>query len=283
MRVTIVGASGFIGRHLAAALRSRGDDVQVSSMRDPQAAARDAASCDVVVNLAGETLAQRWNSAVKKRILESRTTAPSEFFDALASVGQKPKAYVSASAIGIYGTSESETFTENSSPGDDFLADVCLQWERIAQRGREYGMRVACVRCGLVLGRNEGALAKMLPIFKAGTGGRVGSGKQWYSWIHIDDAIGIYLRAIDGLDGAVNATAPNPVRNQEFTEVLARVLHKPAALPAPPFMLKLALGEGAVLVLEGQRVLPERALGAAYSFAFPTLESALRNVLEKSP
>ena len=248
-------------------------------MRDPQAAARDAAGCHVVVNLAGETLAQRWNSAVKKRILESRTTAPSEFFDALASVDQKPNAYVSASAIGIYGTSESETFTENSPPGRDFLADVCKQWESVAQRGREYGLRVACVRCGLVLGSDGGALAKLLPIFKAGTGGRAGSGKQWYSWIHIDDAIGIYLRAIDGLDGAVNATAPNPVRNQKFTEVLARALHKPAALPAPPFMLKLALGEGAVLVLEGQRVLPERAIGAGYSFSFPVLESALENIV----
>ena len=282
MRVTVVGASGFVGGHLTAALRSRGDDVQVASMRDPRAAARDSAGSDIVVNLAGETIAQRWSAGVKERIRESRTTAPSEFFDALADIGEKPSAYVSASAVGYYGTSETETFAETSAPGHDFLAGVCTQWERIAQRGREYGMRVACVRCGLILGSDGGALAKMLPIFRAGTGGRVGSGKQWYSWIHIDDAIGIYLRAIDGLDGAVNATAPNPVRNQEFTEVLARVLHRPAALPAPPFMLKLALGEGAVLLLEGQRVLPERAISAGYSFTFPTLESALGNLLEKS-
>jgi uncharacterized protein (TIGR01777 family) len=140
-------------------------------------------------------------------------------------------------------------------------------------------MRVACVRAGLVLSGDGGALAKLLPIFKTGTGGRVGSGRQWYSWIHITDAVGIYLLALDRIDGAINATAPNPTRNAEFTEALGRALHRPAALPAPPFMLKLALGEGATIVLEGQRVVPARAQAEGYAFSYPDLEGALQQIL----
>lgn len=143
----------------------------------------------------------------------------------------------------------------------------------------DLGMRVGIVRGGLILGKDGGALAKLLPLFKAGTGGRVGSGKQWYSWIHVDDAMGIFLLALDRISGPVNATAPNPVTNQEFTEILAQVLHRPAALPAPAFMLKLALGEGATLVLDGQRVLPQRAQSEGYTFRYPTLQLALTNLL----
>lgn len=279
MRVALLGASGFVGKHLSAALRARGDEVVPASLRDPAAAARTAAGCDAVVNLSGETLAQRWSAGVKQRIFESRTAAPSEFLDEIANHGTKPVAYVSASAIGYYGTSETETYTEQSQPGNDFLANVCLDWERVAQRAAGLGMRVACIRCGLVLGADGGAMAKILPIFKAGTGGRTGSGKQWYSWIHIDDAVGIYLLAIDGVGGALNATAPEPVRNEEFAAQIAHALHKPAVLPAPGFMIKAALGEGAVLLLEGQRVLPERTQAEGYRFKFPALKEALENVV----
>jgi uncharacterized protein len=279
MRVAIFGASGFIGRHLTRALQARGDEVVPSSLRDPRKAAQDAAGCRVAVNLAGESLAQRWNASVKSKILESRTAAPGQFFDRLADIADKPSVYVSASAIGYYGTSESATFTESSPPGHDFLAGVCVEWENVARRAAAYGMRVACVRSGLVLGHDGGALPRLLPVFRAGAGGRVGSGKQWYSWIHIDDVIGIYLRAIDEIEGAINATAPNPVRNEEFTQILAQEVHRPAPLPAPPFMLKLALGEGATLVLEGQRALPKRALDDGYVFRFPALESALEDIV----
>lgn len=279
MKVGVSGASGFIGKHLCAALRARGDEVIELSMREPRAAAEQAARCEAFVNLSGETLSQRWNDRVKREIFRSRTEAPAEFLEALSRFDSKPTMYVSASAIGYYGTSESATFTEVSPPGNDFLANVCIEWERTAHSAQTLGMRVACVRSGLVLAANGGALQKLLPIFKAGTGGRAGSGQQWYSWIHVDDVVGIYLLALDGVDGAVNATAPNPVRNAEFTDRLGRALHRPAALPAPPFMLKLALGEGATLVLDGQRVLPARAQAEGYVFKFPTLETALKNIL----
>ena len=281
MRVAVLGASGFIGKHLSTALRARGDDVVEISLRNPHTAAHASAGCEVVVNLAGEPLAQRWNADVKRRVMESRSAQPAKFFDALAEADSKPNAYVSASAIGYYGSSETATFTEASPPGNDFLADVCVAWERTALRAQDFGMRVAIVRAGLVLGTDGGALAKLLPLFKAGTGGRAGSGAQWYSWIHIDDVVGIYLLAIDRAQGPLNGTAPNPVHNKEFTEVLAHVLHRPAALPAPAFMVKVALGEGAKLVLEGQRVLPERTISEGYTFKYPTLEHALSNLLSR--
>jgi len=279
MRIAVFGASGFIGSHLVAALQARGDDVRAASMREPHAAAVAAGGMDAVVNLAGEPIAQRWNAEVKQRIRESRTTVPSKFFDALAHVEPKPQAYITASAIGYYGTSEDASFTETSPPGMDFLAQVCVEWENVAQRGREYGMRVACVRGGLALGRDGGVFAKILPVFKTGAGGRLGAGKQWYSWIHIDDLTGIYILAIDKLAGAMNGTAPNPVRNKEFTEALGSALHRPAALPVPTFALKMMLGEGADMALQGQRVLPERAQAEGFAFKYPTIESAITNLL----
>jgi len=279
VRVAVLGATGFVGRHLSAALRARGDDVIEASLREPRSAAARVAGADAIVNLAGESLAQRWNAGVKRRIMESRTVHPAQFLDALAAIERRPKAYVTASAVGYYGTSETATFTENSPCGRDFLAQVCVAWEQTAAKAGELGMRVAAVRCGLILGTDGGALAKLLPLFKAGTGGRAGSGKQWYSWIHIDDAIGIYLLALERIGGAMNATAPHPVQNREFTDTLAHLLHRPAALPAPGFMLKAALGEGAMLVLEGQRVLPERTLREGYAFRYPALNSALANLI----
>jgi uncharacterized protein (TIGR01777 family) len=279
MVVGVSGARGFIGRHLCAALRARGDEVVETSMRDPRVAAAAASRCDAFVNLSGETLAQRWNERVKAEILRSRVDAPRAFFEALAPFESKPRIYVSASAVGYYGTSESATFTEADPPGRDFLARVCVEWERVAATGRTFGMRVACVRAGLVLSADGGALAKLLPLFKAGTGGRVGSGKQWYSWIHIDDAVGIFMLALDRIGGAINATAPQPVRNEEFVETLSRELNRPAFVPAPPFMLRIALGEGATLVLDGQRVLPARAQTEGYAFHYAQLQGALAAIV----
>jgi uncharacterized protein (TIGR01777 family) len=275
MKITVVGASGFIGRHLVAALRSRGDHVVTASLRDPASAARAAAGSAVVVNLAGEPVAQRWSPSVKEAIRTSRTASVRPFVDALGALPEPPKAYVSASAIGYYGTSEDATFEESSGPGGGFLADVCVGWEAEADRAATHGMSVTKMRTGLVLGNDGGALAKLLPIFRLGGGGIVASGKQWYSWIHIDDQVGLYLHAIDGTSGVLNGTAPNPVRNSDFTFALGHALHRPTVLPVPKFALQLILGEGAEVVASGQRVMPVRSLSTGYRFRYDRVEDAL--------
>jgi uncharacterized protein (TIGR01777 family) len=274
MKVTIVGASGFIGRHLTAALQARGDTVVATSLRDESAAARASEGADVVVNLAGEPVAQRWTPAVKEKIRSSRVESATALIDAIGALEKKPSAYVSASAIGYYGRSEDATFEESSAPGDDFLAQVCVAWEATADRAASFGMRVAKIRTGLVLGKDGGALAKLLPLFRLGAGGIVASGRQWYSWISIDDLVGIYLHAIDGTDGVLDGTAPNPVRNSEFTRVLAAALHRPAFFPVPAFAVAAILGEGAHVVTEGQRVLPARTLATGYAFRHESLAAA---------
>jgi uncharacterized protein (TIGR01777 family) len=275
MRVTLLGASGFIGRHLAAALRTRGDEVVTASLRDPAAAAAASAGSTAIVNLAGASVSERWTPAHKLEIERSRVDLPRAFIAELAKLEHKPAQYVSASAVGYYGTSTSATFTESSPPGQDFLAGVCVSWEAQAQRARDLGLRVAVVRTGIVLGADGGALAKLLPLFKLGLGGIVASGQQWYSWIHIDDIIGIYLRALGGFDGPLNATAPNPVRNKDFTAALATAVHRPAVLPAPGFAISLVLGEAASIVTEGQRVLPEATLASGFRFKYPEIGAAL--------
>lgn len=274
MKITLIGASGFIGGHLSAALRARGDDVTLASLRDPAKAASLCTGADAVVNLAGEPVSQRWSADVKAKIRSSRVEAPRALIEALGKLATPPKAYITASAIGYYGTSETATFDEASAPGSDFLAEVCVAWEAEADRAAALGMRVAKIRTGLVLGSDGGALAKLLPIFKLGGGGIVASGKQWYSWIHIDDQVGIYLHAIDGVDGVLDATAPTPVRNADFTHALARALKRPAFFPVPSLAISLLFGEGAVIIVDGQCVLPTRTLETGYAFTYPTIESA---------
>jgi uncharacterized protein (TIGR01777 family) len=278
MIITVLGGSGFIGRALCASLVARGDTVRPASLRDPARAAETAAGSDVVVNLAGASVAERWTDAQKRAITTSRVDLPNAFLTTLERFNARPAAYVSASAIGYYGISRTATFTETSAPGDDFLARVCTAWEAEAARARALGMRVAIVRTGIVLGRDGGALAKLLPLFRIGLGGVVASGEQWYSWIHLADQVGIYERAIDGYDGVLNATAPNPATNRDFTHALAAAVHRPALFPAPEFALKLILGEGASVVTEGQRVLPEATLAAGYRFRFPDLAPALADI-----
>ncbi|HEV3155977.1 MAG TPA: TIGR01777 family oxidoreductase [Candidatus Baltobacteraceae bacterium] len=279
MRIAILGASGFIGRRLSDALQRRGDEILPSSLRDPSAAARICENVDVLVNLAGESVAQRWSHDVKERIRKSRVDAPRTLLDAIGSGAKKPSAYVSASAIGYYGTSLDATFTESSPPGSDFLASICVAWEREALRAGELGMRVAIVRMGLVLGAEGGALERLLPIFRMGGGGIVASGKQWYSWIHVDDVVGIYLAAIDGWSGLFNATTSQPVRNAEFTHALAHAVGRPALIPVPQFAMNMMLGEAAEIVTQGQRVLPERTLAQGYVFRQPDLSGALADIL----
>jgi uncharacterized protein (TIGR01777 family) len=274
VNITILGASGFVGRALSAALTKRGDVVRTASLRDPARAADASDGSDAVVNLAGAPVAERWTDERKRLITQSRVDLPHAYLTALERVSKRPTIYVSASGIGYYGISRTATFTETSPPGDDFLARVCSAWESEANAATALGMRVAIVRTGLALGRDGGVLAKLLPLFRTGLGGPVASGLQWYSWIHLDDLIGIYLLAIDRYTGVLNATAPNPVTNRDFTHALAAAVHRPALFPAPEFALKLVFGEGAYMVSEGQRVLPEATLAAGYTFRYPEINAA---------
>jgi uncharacterized protein len=279
MRVTILGASGFIGRHLSAALRARGDEVVEASLRDPAAAAAASAGSDVVVNLAGAPVAVRWTAASKGAMWSSRVDATLAYLSALETVHPRPQAFVAGSAVGYYGTSRTATFTESSLAGDDYLAKLCAAWEAASDGAAALGMRVAKLRTGLVLGRDGGVLGKLLPVFRLGGGGVIASGKQWYSWIHMDDEIGIALHAIDGVEGVLNAAAPNPVTNAEFTHALGHAVGRPTIVPVPGFAMTLMLGEGAAAVTEGQRVLPERTLATGYVFRHPDLAEALRSLV----
>jgi uncharacterized protein (TIGR01777 family) len=280
MRVTILGATGFLGPHLAAALRARGDEVVAASLRDPAAAAAASWDSDAVVNLAGAPVAVRWTAAAKQAMWSSRVDAPHAFLAALEGLDQRPSVYVSASAIGYYGTSPIATFTEKSPPGDDFLARLCVAWEAQADVAESMlGMRVAKVRTGLVLGPDGGVLGKLLPLFRLGLGGVIAGGRQWNSWIDLEDQIGIYLLAIDGAAGVLNATAPNPVTNREFTHALAAAVGRPAFFPVPALAATLLLGEAAYVITEGQRVLPDATRSAGYAFRHPTLDEALRSLL----
>jgi uncharacterized protein (TIGR01777 family) len=280
VKIGVLGSTGFVGKHLCGALAARGDDVVPASLRDPKAAAQVLAGCDVVVNLSGEPVAQRWTPEAQHAISYSRVELPGQFLDALGAQAARPSAYISASAIGYYGASETATFTETSPPGDDFLANVCVGWERQTFRARDFGMRAVALRTGVALGIEGGALATMLPPFRLGAGGPVGSGKQWISWIHIADVVGIYLAAIERGNGVYNATAPNPVTNAELTKDLAKVLKRPAFLPVPEFMLKAMLGDGSSIVTTGQKVIPQRTVDELqYEFRFPELAPALQNLL----
>jgi uncharacterized protein (TIGR01777 family) len=278
MNVAITGASGFIGRRLTQRLQAEGYSPRAISLRS--ALAPDAlAGFDAVVNLAGENIAQRWTSAAKRRIRESRVAGTRAL--AAAMRGHPAAVLVSASAVGYYGSRADEILTERSKPGADFLAQVCAEWEREALEAAKAGVRVALLRTGMVLGAEGGALSRMLPPFKLGVGGRLGSGTQWMSWIHIADLCDLILFALrePTASGPLNATSPNPVSNADFTRALARVLHRPALLPVPAFTLKLIFGEMAEVLLASQRAVPDAALRAGFVFQHPEIGAALRSLL----
>lgn len=238
------------------------------------------AAADAVIHLAGEPVAQRWSEQVKERIYSSRVDGTRYLVSILKTVPHRPRVLVCASAIGIYGSRGDEILTERSAPGEDFLATVVIDWEQAAQSAEALGVRVVNLRFGVVLGKG-GALAKMLPPFRFGVGGRIGSGQQWVSWIHIDDAVNLALFAMenDAVHGPMNITAPNPVTNLEFTRQLAAALHRPALFPVPPIALKLLYGEMAEAVLSSQRVIPAAAQSDGFRFLYPALAPALANVL----
>jgi uncharacterized protein (TIGR01777 family) len=293
MRVTLTGASGLIGTRLAERLRARGDEVTTLSRapsspgavawqpEDEPAPAAALAGRDAVVHLAGENVAQRWSDDAKAAIRSSRELGTRNLVQGIATADPRPRVLVSSSAVGYYGPRGDERLDEDDPPGSGFLAEVCVIWEREAQRAADLGLRVVTVRTGVVLDRSGGALAKMLPFFKLGIGGPVAGGGQYMAWIHVDDVVGLYLAAIDGdaWDGAVNASAPEPVTNAAFSKALGRALHRPAFAPVPALAVRSLYGEMAEIVTEGQRVVPRRAQALGYEFAHPDLQEALGSAL----
>jgi uncharacterized protein len=276
MIVAVTGASGFIGRRLTERLRAGGHTVREISLRSGPLIVP---VCHAVVHLAGEPVAQRWTRSARDRILKSRVDGTKSLVKALGE--HPPPVLLSASAIGYYGSRGDEILTESSKPGADFLAQVVTGWEREARSAEQFGVRVVLLRFGVVLGRGGGALQKMLLPFRLGLGGRLGSGRQWMSWIHLDDLISLIGFAMESTQcsGAINAVAPHPVTNAEFTHDLARALHRPAIFPVPEFALKLLYGEMAQMILGSQRVVPEAALQAGFEFRFRELGLALRQIV----
>jgi len=299
MKVTVTGATGLIGSALVKALKERGDEVTVLS-RDPDRASRalgvEAVAWDPmtepapsaaisgrdgIVHLAGEPVAQRWTAEAKRAIRASRDVGTANLVAGIAASEPRPAVLVSSSAVGYYGKHGDEIIDESSPAGTDFLAEVCVEWERRARAAEELGLRVVIVRTGVVLDADGGALKTMLPPFKAGVGGPVAGGRQYMPWIHVDDIVGIYLAALDGdgWSGPVNGTAPEPVTNADFSKALGRALGRPAVLPVPAFAIRALYGEMAEIVTEGQRAVPARTLEFGYSFAKPELGPALSSAL----
>lgn len=297
MQVTITGASGFIGRRLVSQLEAAGHSVHILgrlpragispsagfSVWEPEKGPPPAAALavDAVVHLAGEPVAQRWSPEVKRRIRDSRVIGTQQLVEGLRQAGERPKVLVAGSAVGYYGDCGNDVLTESSKPGDTFLAKICVEWENAALAAKSLGMRVVPVRTGLVLGKGGGALEKMLPLFKAGVGGKLGAGTQWMPWIHLDDLAGLMARAVEdeSWTGPVNGSAPNPVTNADFTGALGRVLHRPAVLPVPAFAVKLLYGEMAQILFHSQRAIPQAPLSAGFEFRHPELFGALKAIL----
>jgi len=308
MKVAIAGATGFVGSRLVEKLQAAGHQVVVLS-RDAAKASRvfpasaypnlevvaytpaesgdwqkSIAGCDAVVNLAGVPIAEeRWTEARQQAILDSRRLTTAKLVEAIVNANPRPSVLVSASAIGYYGTSETAEFDETSPAGNDFLAAVCKDWEAAAQPAKNAGTRLAILRLGIVLGMG-GALAKMLPPFKLFAGGPIGTGKQWFSWVHREDVVDLILYALQNsqVEGVLNATAPNPVRMNELCQTLGEVLQRPSWLPVPSFALEMLLGDGAKVVLEGQKVLPKQTLASGFQYQYPTLKLALEEILSGS-
>lgn len=294
--VAVTGATGLIGSRLVEILVQQGYSVRVLT-RNPAAAKSKLnieglqyasptqwkaaiAGSTAVINLAGEPIATRWSAELKAEIKRSRVQVTKRVVDAINSLpeGDRPEVLINASAVGFYGTSESATFNESSSSGNDYLAEVCREWEDAALKA---SCRVVILRTGIVLAREGGALAKMVPVFSMFAGGPLGSGKQWFSWIHRDDVVGMIMNAIgdSSWEGVFNATAPKPVRMGELCSALGEVMSRPSFVPVPDFALKTLLGEGAQVVLEGQRVLPNKAQSSGYQFKYTDVQDALKNLL----
>jgi hypothetical protein len=300
MKVAITGATGFVGSRLVERLSAEGHQILVLT-RNLAAAQKvfpnleivaytptasgawqeAIALCDGVVNLAGEPIAEkRWTPQQKQEILNSRKLGTQKIVEAIAKANPKPKVLVNASAIGYYGTSETATFDETSPPGKDFLAEVCQAWEAEAQKVTQAGVRLVILRLGIVLGQG-GAIAKMIAPFKVFAGGPLGTGRQWFSWIYLDDLVNLIIQALTKpeMEGVFNATAPNPVRMSELAQTMGEIMQRPSWLPVPSFALETLLGEGAMVVLEGQQVLPQRTQASGFNYQYSTVKQALKEIV----
>ena len=295
MRITLTGATGFVGRALCETLAAQGHDLQ-DLTRNPdlargllptsaEAVAYDSpdafSSADAVINLAGESVVGLWTAAKRRKIRDSRVLGTQRLVESLASRKTQPSVLISASAIGYYGDRGDEILTESSRPGEGFLAETSIEWESAALQAEDLGIRTAVLRIGIVLETGGGALGSMLTPAKLGLGGPLGSGKQWWSWIHRDDLIGLILHCLNDerITGPVNATAPEPMQQGLFAKTLGSVLHRPAFLPAPAFVLRTVLGGFSEELLSSKRVLPQAALDSGYAFQHRSLSGALKAIL----
>ncbi|TVP64471.1 MAG: TIGR01777 family protein [Leptolyngbya sp. LCM1.Bin17] len=305
MKIAITGATGFVGSRLVERLQAEGHSVVVLTrsadhgrkvfpdIAFPQVEIVEytpqssgpwqgvLSGCDGVVNLAGAPISERWTDEHKQAMVDSRKIGTEKLVEALAQADPRPTVWVNASAIGYYGTSETATFDEASQPiEDDFLSQVCQAWEGAAQGVQAYGARLVILRFGIVLGMG-GAVAKMLTPFRMFAGGPIGSGRQWFSWIHRDDVVSLIIRALNDptLEGVYNATSPNPVRMGEFCKILGKVLNRPSWLPVPDFVLEAILGDGAQVVLEGQQVLPKRTESTGFEYHYVQVKDALVEII----
>ncbi|MBS4033115.1 MAG: TIGR01777 family oxidoreductase [Ignavibacterium sp.] len=301
-KIIVTGATGLIGKKLSRALTDRGDEVTVFTRntdsakktipfvksfvkwnyKNPDEWKNHLDGKDAIVHLAGINLfSRRWNENFKKKIVESRELSTRNLVQSLGDCKEKPEVFISASGVGYYGDGGETKLTEDSSKGNDFLADVCNVWEHESRKADDYGIRNVQVRTGIVLSPEDGALKQMLLPFKLFIGGSLGSGKQWFPWIHIDDMVEIYIHAIDNKNiyGPVNAANPNIVRMKEFAKTLGKVLKRPSLFPVPEFVLRIVVGEVAETVVTGQRVNVDKLLISGYEFEFVNLEEALRGLL----
>jgi uncharacterized protein (TIGR01777 family) len=297
MKILVTGATGFVGSRLCERLRQRGDTVAALSRNGVSACRRvpaleqaytwdplaepapgeALAGVDGIIHLLGEPVAGRWTEAKKRLIFDSRVVGTRNLVEAISTLDAKPKVLISSSAMGYYGDRGEEQLTEESSAGEGFTSEVCQAWEQEALRVEPLGVRLVRLRTGLVLAKAGGPLAEMLTPFRLGAGGPLGSGRQWWSWIHRDDAVGLIIHLLDSdYHGASNGTTPEPVRQKEFARILGRVLHRPAFMPAPAFVLKAVLGGFSFELLASRRVLPNVAQRIGYRFQYPDLNSCLQ-------
>lgn len=300
MKIFVTGGTGFVGRTLTSALAKQGHEVTVLSRKSKQSnnygisfihgnpmtrgAWQDAVrQHEVIINLAGENIIGRWTRTKKKAIHDSRIFTTANLVEAISRRQGKETRLLNASAAGYYGPHGDEKITEKSPACFDFLALVGRKWEAEAKKAEAFGAKVTRCRFGIILGKNGGALKKMLPLFLAGLGSPLGSGKQWFSWLHIDDLIRIFLFLVDNpsITGAVNCTSPNPVRNSEFSRALSAALHRPHFMPKiPGFIIKIVMGEFGDILLKGQRVIPEKLMNSGFEFSMPDIKEALESLVK---